>query len=309
MRTSLLILAVFLLSLNRSFSGEEPLKLLFAGSSSMYWNDLPREVAKLVEGRISNALGRRVIPQAVGRSGSDIRVYWAPYFNDYEYGVEPGQSFLEKIHSDRPDIVAMMTVCAFIMDEKPSPTHAAAVTTYCTAIRDAGGEPMFYEMGWGKNENVKLGRERILDLAIKSKIRRFAPCSSAWARVYQERPDILLQHPKDNSHPGDYGHFINLACLYAALTRTDPHAQIPRTYHVWPHGIAKPTTEEEKKAESERLAAFIPDSYQARMAKWMYRPMSFQQTATIDEDTAAYLEKVAWETWQQIDQRLNETLK
>ncbi|TLD68386.1 hypothetical protein FEM03_23065 [Phragmitibacter flavus] len=55
----------------------------------MYWNDLPREVASLVDGEIAGHTGRAVIPEAVGRSGSDIRVYLQPGFNRYEYGVRP----------------------------------------------------------------------------------------------------------------------------------------------------------------------------------------------------------------------------
>ena len=236
----------------------EPLKLLFAGSSSMYWNDLPREVAKLVDGKISGYTGRAVIPEAVGRSGSDIRVYLEPGFNKYEYGVKSGQTFLDKIASERPDIVPMMIVCRFIMvDEESSRlaprdeqktyadgvdprksdvasppkehaallavqegyfTHAEAVTKYCAAIRAAGGEPMFYEMGWGKDEREAEARKRILDLARHNNITLFAPCSSAWARVYAERPDLKLQHPQDGAHPGDAGHFFESRLL---LRRTD----------------------------------------------------------------------------------------
>lgn len=273
-----------------------PLKLLFAGSSSMYWNDLPREVAELVDGRISGHAGRAVIPEAVGRSGSDIRVYLEPGFNRYEYGVKPGQTFLEKIATERPDIVPMMIVCRFIMgDDAPkdgSPTHAEAVTRYCAAIRAAGGEPMFYEMGWGKTNREAEGRQRIIDLARKNKVTLFAPCSTAWARVYAEKPDLALQHPQDSAHPGDAGHFLNLACFYAALTGASPIGKLPRTFHVWPHG--------KHEVDEARLAAFQPDAYQATMAKWMHKHMAMNATATLDEETAKYLESVAWLAWQDV---------
>lgn len=278
----------------------EPLTLLFVGSSSMYWNDLPREVAKLVDGKISGHTGRAVIPEAVGRSGSDIRVYLEPGFNKYEYGVKPGQTFLDKIAAEKPDIVPMMVVCRFIMgDEAPkdgSATHAEAVTKYCAAIRAAGVEPIFYEMGWGKDEREAEGRKRILDLAVKNKVKLFAPCSSAWAHVHAERPDLKLQHPLDGAHPGDAGHFLNLACFYAALTGESPVGKLPRAFHVWPHG--------KYEADEARLAAFKPDAYQARMAKWMFKHMAMDQTATLDDATAAYLETVAWETWQQVSKQL-----
>jgi hypothetical protein len=291
---------LFLAALTTPLSAAEPLKLLFAGSSSMYWNDLPREVAKLVDGKVAGHPGRAVIPEAVGRSGSDIRVYLEPSFNRYEYGVKPGQSFLDKIATEKPDVVAMMVVCRFIMgDEAPQegkPDHASAVTRYCEAIRAAGSEPMFYEMGWGKTETEAAGRQRILDLALKNRITLFAPCSSAWARVYAEKPDLALQHPQDGSHPGDAGHFLNLACFYAALTRESPVGKLPRTFHVWPHG--------KYEADPAKTAAFQPDAYQAKMAKWMFKHMAMNQTATIDEETARYLEIVAWTTWQAVTAQL-----
>jgi hypothetical protein len=298
------ILLVFLLGCSTAFGGES-VKLLFAGSSSMYWNDLPREVATLVDGKLAGRRGAKVIPEAVGRSGSDISVYLEPGFNRYEYGVRPGQTFLQKIAEEKPDIVAMMVVCRFIMgDDAPkdgSPDHAQAVTKYCEAIRAAGGEPMFYEMGWGKTAREAEGRRRIFELAVKNRIRLFAPCSSAWARVYRERPNLALQHPQDNSHPGDAGHFLNLACFHAALTQQSPVGQLPRTFHVWPHG--------KYEADAAKLAAFQPDAYQAKMPKWMFKHMSMNATATLDDATATYLEAVAWETWQEINLKLKAAQK
>ncbi len=291
---------LFLTALCAPLSAAEPVKLLFAGSSSMYWNDMPREVAKVVDGNIAGRIGQQVIPEAVGRSGSDIRVYLEPGFSRYEYGVKPGQTFLDKIATEKPDIVAMMVVCRFIMgDDAPKnggPDHTTAVTTYCKAIRAAGGEPMFYEMGWGKDEKHAEGRKRIMELAKQNQIKLFAPCSTAWARVYAEKPDLALQHPQDNAHPGDAGHFLNLACFYAALTGESPVGKLPRTFHVWPHG--------KYEADEAKLAAFQPDAYQAKMAKWMFKHMSMNATATLDEEKARYLETVAWETWQKVSQAL-----
>ena len=286
------LFAFALLLLTQSWAKAQT-TFLFAGSSSMYWNDLPREVAKVVDGKIAGRIGQQVIPEAVGRSGSDIRVYLEPGFNRYEYGVKPGQTFLDKIATEKPEIVAMMVVCRFIMgDDAPKsggPDHATAVTTYCKAIRAAGGEPMFYEMGWGKDDKHVEGRNRILELAKQNQIKLFAPCSTAWARVYAEKPDLALQHPQDNAHPGDAGHFLNLACFYAALTGESPVGKLPRTFHVWPHG--------KYEADEAKLASFNPDAYQAKMAKWMFKHMSMDQMATLDEATATYLETVAWETW------------
>jgi hypothetical protein len=303
-----LLLTPGLLGVSISAADEPPARLLFAGSSSMYWNDLPREVAKIVDGKLADRPGVKVVPEAVGRSGSDIRVFLEPGFSRYEYGVKPGQTFLQKIAEEKPDYVTLMVVARFIMGDddpgKAGQAHADAVTQYCAAIRAAGGEPVFYEMGWGKTEREAAGRQRLFDLAVKNRVRIFAPCSSAWARVYRERPDFALQHPEDRSHPGDAGHFLNVACFYAALTQQSPVGQLPRTFPVWPHGVPKAESEAEKRAEATRLAAFQPDAYQAKMARWMFKHMSFNLTATLDEPTATYLETVAWETWQRVNAQI-----
>jgi hypothetical protein len=281
-------------------------RLLFAGSSSTYWNDMPREVARLVSGKLADRPGVAVEPELVGRSGSDIRVYSEPGFKSYEYGVRPGQTFLDKIRDEQPQLVVLQTVCSFITDEQTGVAHADAVTRYCAAIRAAGGEPVFYEMGWGKTDREAEGRRQILDLALRNRIRLYAPCSTAWARVYRERPDLALQHPQDSSHPGDLGHFLNLGCFYAALTGESPVGRLPRIYRVWPHALPKPQTDAEIAAAAARLAEFQPDAYQAKLAKWMFRNMSASLTHTLDEATAEYLERVAWEEVRTIRQRLQQ---
>jgi hypothetical protein len=107
---------------------------------------------------------------------------------------------------------------------------------------------------------------------------------------------LKLQHPQDGAHPGDAGHFLNLACFYAALTQQRPIGELPRTFHVWPHG--------KYEADAAKLAVFQPDTYQAAMPKWMHKHMSMNATATLDEETATYLETVAWKTWQSVKAQL-----
>lgn len=267
---------------------------------------MPREVGRAVDGRVAGRPGAKVIPEVVGRSGDDIRVYLQPGFSRYEYGVTPGQTFLDKVAAERPDLLVLQVVCGFITGPN-GPDHAAAVTRYSEAVRAAGGEPVVYEMGWGRKDAEADGRKRIFDLAVANKVTRYAPYSSAWARVYRERPALALQHPKDGAHPGDAGHFLNVACFFAALTETSPVGQLPRTYPVWPHGLPKPETQTEaaKAAEAAALEKFRPDEYQARLPKGMHRNMALGGTATLDEETAWYLETVAWETWRDIHARLS----
>jgi len=285
----------------------EPVRLLFAGSSSTYWNDLPGEVAKVVSGKVTNRLNDPATAEIVGRSGSDIRVYQNDNFRAYQYGVKPGQTFLEKVRDESFDFVSLMVVCRFITGdgdpEQKGKAHADAISHYCQKIREAGSEPLFYEMGWGKSEREAEGRRRILELARENEIDYFAPCSTAWAIVYNERPELALQHPNDSSHPGDLGHFLNLACFYTTLTRQSPVGELPRTFHVWPH-----LTKEEKITKQTELdnafSKFSPDSYQERLPDWMQRNSGAGYVANVSESEARYLENVAWRAWKQVESQL-----
>lgn len=285
---------VFLLTCEAAFAAE-PVRLLFAGSSSTYWNDLPQEVATVVSGKWPGKLGAPVTAEIVGRSGSDIRVYSEPGFNRYEYGVKPGQTFLEKVAGEKFDVVTLMITARFIMgDGDPTGSaHADAVTKYCAAIREAGGEPAFYEVGWGNDEKNREGLKKLKALGKANAIRLYVPCGTAWHRVYAERPDLKLQHPNDSTHPGDLGHFLNLACFYAVFTGESPEGNLPRSHHVWPH-----FKKEEKEAQAAeldaRLAAFEPTPYQAALPEWMRRNAAALEDVTVEEETALYLEKTAW---------------
>ncbi len=291
----------------QEFNEQRDVRLLFVGSSSMYWNDLPDAVAAAVDKKVVGHEGQSVAVELAGRSGDDIRVYLEPGFNRYQYGIKPGQTFLEKLRDENFDVVAMMVFTRFITESGESfddSLHAVAVTQYCDAIRQAGGEPMFYESGWGQDERTELGRKRILELAKSNQVKFYAPCSSAWERVRSERPDMKLQHPNDSVHPGDLGHFLNVACFYAALTRTSPVGKLPRTYPVWHH-----LNDAEKKERKDELAAsfanFQPSTYQAGLPKWMREYAGAGLTNSLSDEDATYLETVAWETWQQSDDKLD----
>ncbi|MCA9037407.1 MAG: hypothetical protein KDA91_19860, partial [Planctomycetaceae bacterium] len=123
------------------------------------------------------------------------------------------------------------------------------------------------------------------------------PCSSAWARVYEERPDLALQHPQDGSHPGDVEHFLNLACFYAALTRTSPKGKLPREFHVWPH-LNKEQNAARRHELDASYAKFQPNDYQARLPERMRRNAGAGFIGRVGEQDARYLEQVAWEVWQ-----------
>lgn len=284
----------------------EAYRMLFAGSSSTYWNDMPNEVAKVISGEGGMVGGKTVTADLVGRSGSDIRVYLDPDCK-YQYGVKSGQTFLDKVRDEQFDCVVLMAVCRFIMgDGSENPdgqAHREAITKYCQAIREAGAEPVIYEMGWGTTDREALGRERIMELARQNKIKIYVPCSTAWARVIAERPDLALQHPNDSSHPGDLGHFLNIACFYAAFVQQSPEGKLPRRFHVWPH-LTKQEKEQQRAALDESFSKFRPDEYQRRLPEWMRRNAGAGFEGEVADKDASYLERVAWETHIAVQKRL-----
>ncbi len=281
-------------------------RILFAGSSSTYWNDMPNEIAKLISTN-GGMEGKPVTAEIVGRSGSDIRVYLDPECR-YEYGVKRGQTFLDKVRDEAFDYVVLMTVCRFITgageDNVDGQAHSAAISQYCDAIRAVKAEPVFYEMGWGKDDREAEGRRRILELAKQNRVRFYVPCSTAWHRVRQERPDLHLQHPNDGSHPGDLGHFLNMACFYAALKNESPVGKLPRNFSVWPH-LSKDEKETKNDQLNAALADFKPDDYQSRLPEWMRRNAAAGYRGEVDDLDAMYLERAAWETSRRTQSKLS----
>lgn len=276
-------------------------RILFAGSSSTYWNDMPNEIAKVISSN-GGMEGEPVSAEIVGRSGSDIRIYLDPKCR-YEYGVKPGQTFLDKVRDEKFDYVVLMAVCRFINGDgegnEDGNAHASAITQYCQAIRESGAEPVIYEMGWGKDDREAEGRRRIFELAKQNRVRLYVPCSTAWDKVRKNRPDLKLQHPNDGAHPGDLGHFLNMACFYSVLKNESPVGKLPRSFHVWPH-LSKSEKETKKEQLDKAFASFSPDVYQSRLPEWMRRNAGAGFRGEIEEVDAIYLEQVAWEVCSEI---------
>lgn len=265
-------------------------RMLWTGSSSMYYHNLPKVAAEWLT-RFGGKNGYE--SDIIGRSGDGIHVYLKPGTFKPEYGFREGQTFLEKVAAGRYDYVVLQAVARFMVGTTADDRYAAH-DTYVKAIREAGGEPVYYEMGWGLGNTDEAGRERILDSARRNRIRIFVPCSSAWKRVRAERPDLELHNLPDRSHPGTLGHYLNLCCFFVAFTERNPKV-LPRDYPVW---LA---LSEAERAESEqrRQAATFTDRYEQALPAFLQRRTLMAKPFTIAPDTAAYFQKVAWESWKE----------
>jgi|GEM_PF-668716 len=268
----------------------EPKRTLWAGSSSVYYHNLPNQVAK--------ALGREYSAEIAGRSGDSIQVYLKPGSFKPEYGLPDGLTFVEKIRRGKYSHVVLQVVTHFMTGPGGAELDSA-VDEYCRVARESGAEPVFYEMGWGRDSINDEGRARVMAAARRNGVKFYAPISSAWKRVRAERPDLELHNLPDRTHPGTLGHYLNLAVLVATLGGKPE--RLPRTYSWWPN------LDDAGKAEAEkRLASTKLDAYERALPEFLQKRTAMAKTHTLDPETAAYFHKVAVEETKAAKARLAE---
>lgn len=268
-------------------------RILWLGSSSTYVHDLPLQV-----GNWLNAYSEfdSVETYLMGRSGTGFHEYLRDGFKA-QYGLKEGQTLLEKIRDEEYDYVVIQQISYFIADSD-SVEIIQDTELLTKAIRAAGGEPVIYEMGWRLGDINETGRQMSLREAQKNNIDIYAPCSSAWTRVRAERPEIELHNPPDRDHPGTLGTYLNMCCFYAAFTGESP-VGLPTTIETWPRFGAF-----DKEAAAKKLETAQLDAYHAAMPGWMQKISVMRWQDDIDPDIAAYLQKTAWEVYQEKMERL-----
>jgi hypothetical protein len=288
----LFVVCLTLGSFSLGADAERPARILWAGSSSIYYHDQPKVCAEW----LARFCSMPAISDLVGRSGTGIHVYLRPDFKA-EYGLKPGQSILQKIAAERYAFVVLQVPAEFINGPEGE-EHDRSLDVYCPAIRKAGGVPVIYEMGWGQDEKADEGRRKIFAAAIRNRVTHFAPCSTAWQRVRTERPELELQNPPDRTHPGTLGCYLNLCCFYAALSGQQP-AGLPLELSIWRK------LDDQQKAEAQTLVEQTEfDEYDATLPGWMKRLVVTAKQESLDQETAVYLQQVAWEECQRAKSRL-----
>jgi hypothetical protein len=256
---------------------------LFAGSSSTYFNDMPQQLAQW----LTSHADRPTRATLAGRSGSGIHVYLRPGFDDYEYGVPRGTTFVDLLANGKFDYVVLMAVARFIVGDEGD-EHAHALDTYCRTAETAGTKPVIYEMGWGRSEQEQRGRDQIRQVAIRNQVKLYVPCSTAWARVYRERPDIELHDLPDTTHPGGLGAYLNLCCFYRVLADKSA-VGLPARVVDW-----EPLTENQKTEINRRRREHPPtDPYVQALPGWMQTRSLGAVTRTIEPEIALYLQQTA----------------
>ena len=286
----LYLLSIFTGPLSAQDKGE--VSILFLGSSSTYCHDLPQQVSGLV----NSGAGWNSKAFLTGRSGTGFHEYLRHGF-EAQYGLKQGQTLLEKIRDEKYDYVVIQQITYF-MGDKDSTEIREATEKVCDAVRAAGGIPVFYEMGWRLGPENETGRSMILGEALKNKIGHYAPCSRAWKKVRAERPDIELHNLPDTDHPGTLGTYLNMCCLYAALTGQSP-VGLPANVKFWPlfGGF-------DKQVARDKLKTAKLDYYHTVMPEWMQMISCMGGEKQLATDTALYLQQTAWDVYNEIKLKL-----
>jgi hypothetical protein len=232
----------------------------------------------------------------IGKSGTGVHVYLRPDFQ-VQYGLHRNETILENIAREKYDYLVLQMVTDFIAGEEGD-EFDRAVDTYCKAIRAIGGEPVFYEMGWGRDELNDRGQQRVFQAAVRNKVHRFAPCSTAWKRMREIKPELELHNLPDAVHPGTLGHYLNLCCFQAAMTGKSPQG-LPATVVAWPRFGSFDKAEADR-----RLEHFEFDAYETVLPGFMKRMTAMQTEVRLDAATADFLQQIAWKTWHDVHKRL-----
>jgi hypothetical protein len=250
--------------------------MLWYGSSSAYFHEFYRQVADWV-----SRGGPKAAAGIVGRSGTGVDDYLEPDFQP-QYGLAPGETVLGKITEGKPKFVGLQIVTYFLGREGREDRFSKTIDTYCKAAREVGAKVYLFEQGWDKTYGLDTDSDRGVRLEIRSALRNdnavIAPCRRAWLKAYAgaEKAGVQLrmQDPPDSFHPGLHGLYLNLCVFYAAVTGKSPVGLPPTLEHS--------AFELEKNAEGKDVRGPL-------------------KPTTIDAKVAEYLQKVAWESWQEAE--------
>ncbi len=275
-------------------------RILWLGSSSTYFHDMPNQFAKWVNANTD----MKAESDLVGRSGTAVYKYLQKDF-PVQYGLERGQTVLDKIREGDYDFVVLQVPTDYLAGrgDNSREDFVAGIRTYCKAIRQAGGKPVFYEQGWGNDALFDEGDRLLLELAQELEV-IVAPCRTAWRQIREERPDLELHNLPDRVHLGTLGNYVNLCCFYAAITGKSPVGLPQRVSRSW-----RRLSDEEKAEAREKLAGMtIDDPYVRRLPSWMQRNSISAKVTVLDDELAKYFQQAAWRSWLKYeDRRTQET--
>ncbi len=249
------------------------IRLLWLGSSSTYYQDMPHQMAEWLD---EYGCATEAVSDLAGKSGTGVQKYLEPDFKP-EYGLEKGQTVLDKICDGNYDFVVLQVPVDFLAGAQgnDSETFDKAIDIYSAAAKKAGSRVILYEQGWGDGEIFETGQKMLRDAAGRNDV-PIAPCRTAWEHVRKEHPVIELHDLPDRVHPGMVGTYLNLCCFYAAITGESPVGLPVREIEYWPLVM------KDGKRKRDRSGALF----------------------TVNDNLAEYFQKTAWKSWLEVQKDL-----
>jgi hypothetical protein len=208
---SIIITILSLITLGASAQeGKDTLKVLFAGNSYTYFENLPQVVSVL-----SEKTGTVLVTEKSTIGGAKLSEHWR--------GAR-GLKTREMIERGGYDIVVLQEWSLGTVSEEDSAVYYLGL--FSDLVRKRGAKPYYY-MTWAREKSPE-------QQAIISKVYRetalandatVVPVGEAWAMAKAERPDLRLYFP-DGSHPAESGTYL-AACVFVATITGELPESIP----------------------------------------------------------------------------------
>ncbi len=257
-------------------------QILFLGSSSTYYHNMPKQVAYWINGT---------------SSFGDVSYHWAGEAGTWTYKyLEPGYlpksglpagyqgSILDYIRNTHYKWISLQVALGDWEEWEK------AIPRYAEAAKDAGSQLLLYEQGWKPTSQKALDKSPLVRIAKEHGL-VIVPCASAWDIVRKDYPQWDLQDSyynqkkgfptRDATHPGLVGNYLNQACFVASIMGRNPEGfMLDNFYH---HSrMAHP-----------KSVPFIPHSI-----TFMEAGPDGHGRFKLEPELGKYLRNVAWEAVQ-----------
>ena len=289
MQTIIRILTLPILLLS-SLIGKDS-TILFLGSSSTYYHQMPDQVAKWAEG--TGAYGK-VRLHWVGEAGTWTWKYLKP-------GFRPKNGLPEDFSGNVLDFIQQRNFRWISLQVALGQWDAweRTIPRYADAAKKAESQLLLYEQSWNPKTEKALDGSPILKIARELDL-TIVPCASAWEKVYSDYPQWDLQDSyfnvkkgvaeRDSTHPGLVGNYLNQACFVAAITGAHPNASMRNSYY-----------------HHERMAHPRSKPYLPAGIKVSGAPSDGVVQVSIEPNLGGYLRQIAWETFTEVENLKNST--
>lgn len=208
---SLLIPVLSLITLTASAqAGKDTLRVLFAGNSYTYFENLPQVVSVL-----SEKTGTVLLTEKSTIGGAKLSEHWR--------GAR-GLKTRQMIEKGGYDIVVLQEWSLGTVNEEDSAVYYLGL--FSDLVRKNGAKPYYY-MTWAREKSPEQQAviSRVYRETALANNATVVPVGESWAMARAERPNFRLYFP-DGSHPAELGTYL-AACVFVATITGELPENIP----------------------------------------------------------------------------------